>query len=114
MENRYWGGVDEGGNRGRIAQLNRRALMSHQKSLKPADYAGGCHQPPKASQFMPGKSGNPKGSPKDRLPAEAVVQDVIRQKIAVKAIPAICATDLSDELARAFVLADNKVPEAAP
>jgi hypothetical protein len=77
IENRYWGGVDEGGYRGWIAQLNRRALMFDRKSLKPADYAGGCHQPPKASQFMAGKSGNPKESPKDSLPAGAVVQDVI-------------------------------------
>jgi hypothetical protein len=114
MENRYWGGCDEGGYRGWIAQLNLRTLMSDQKNLKPADYAVGCHQPSKASQFMAGKSGNPNGSPKDSLPAGAVAQDVIRQKIAVKAIPTICATDLSDELVRAFVLADNKLPEAAP
>ena len=53
-------------------------------------------------------------SPKDSLPVGAVVQDVIRQKIAVKSIPNNCATDLSDELVRAFVLAGNKVPEAAP
>lgn len=114
MENRYWGGVAEGGYREQIAQLNLRALMSDRKSLKPADYAVGCHQPPKASQFMARKSGNPKRGPKDSLPAGAVVQDVIRQKIAVKSIPTNCATDLSDELVRAFVLADNKVPEAAP
>jgi hypothetical protein len=36
------------------------------------------------------------------------------QKIAVKSISNICATDLIDELVRAFVLADNKGPEAAP
>jgi len=93
--------------------LESEGTMSDQKSSKPADDVVGCHRPPKASQFMANKSGNPKEHPKDSRPAGTVLQDVIRQEITVKAIATICVTDLTDELVRAFVLADNKLPEAA-
>jgi hypothetical protein len=86
--------------------------MSDHKSSKAVDDAAGCQRLPKASQFM--ASGYPKGHPKDNRPGRAVLQDVIRQEIAVTAIPAICVADLSDELVRAFVVTDNKLPEAAP
>jgi hypothetical protein len=47
------------------------------------DYAIGYRRPPKSTQFKPGVSGNPKGRPKGSRPVGALLQDIIRQKIAV-------------------------------
>ena len=88
--------------------------MSDQKRSKPADYTIGYQRPPKASQFVAGKSGYPKQRPKDCQPVGAVLQDIIRQQNAVKAIPAICVTNLSDELVRVFGRATTNLPEAMP
>jgi Family of unknown function (DUF5681) len=38
--------------------------MPDQKSSKASDYVVGYRRPPKASQFIAGKSGNPRGRPK--------------------------------------------------
>ena len=57
--------------------------MPDQKNSKPSDYVVGFRRPPKATQFAAGKSGNPKGRPKGSRTVGAVLQDIIRQKIAV-------------------------------
>lgn len=57
--------------------------MPDQKSSKPPDYAVGYRRPPKATQFIAGKSGNPRGRPKGSRPVGAVLQDIMQQKVAV-------------------------------
>ena len=57
--------------------------MPDRKNSQASDYVVGYRRPPKASQFMAGKSGNPKGRPKGSRTVAAVLQDIIRQKIAV-------------------------------
>ena len=59
------------------------AAMPDCKSAKPPDYVVGYRRPPKASQFSPGESGNPKGRPKGSRSVGAVLRDVIRQKVVV-------------------------------
>ncbi len=57
--------------------------MPDQKSSKPPDYVVGYRRPPKATRFTAGTSGNPKGRPKGSRTVGAVLQDIIRQKVAV-------------------------------
>jgi hypothetical protein len=51
--------------------------------LNPRSYLVGYGRPPKASQYKPGQSGNPKGRPKGSRSIGAVLREVIEQKIAV-------------------------------
>jgi hypothetical protein len=48
-----------------------------------ADDPVGYRRPPKATRFLPGKSGNPKGRPKGGRAPGAILNDIFRQKITV-------------------------------
>jgi hypothetical protein len=57
--------------------------MPSRKRGKPSAYDVGYRRPPKATQFEKGISGNPRGRPKGSRTVGAVLQDILRQKIAV-------------------------------
>lgn len=57
--------------------------MRDRKRSKPPNYTVGYRRPPKATQFEKGVSGNPRGRPKGSRTVGAVLQDILRQKIAV-------------------------------
>lgn len=57
--------------------------MRSRRRSKPSSYAVGYRRPPKATQFKKGESGNPRGRPKGSRTVGAVLQDILRQKIAV-------------------------------
>jgi hypothetical protein len=57
--------------------------MPSRKRGKPSAYDVGYRRPPKATQFEKGVSGNPRGRPKGSRTVGAVLQDILRQKIAV-------------------------------
>ena len=52
-------------------------------SKPPKKYVVGYRRPPKATQFKPGESGNPKGRPKGSRPVGAVLQDIMQQRVSV-------------------------------
>ncbi len=57
--------------------------MADRKGPAPPDYGVGYCRPPKASQFKPGKSGNPKGRPKGSRSFESSFKKVMKKKVAV-------------------------------
>jgi hypothetical protein len=69
--------------------------MPDRKNSKASDYVVGSRRPPKATRFTAGKGGNPKGRPKGSRSVGAVLQAIIRPKVAVtengktRRIPAI-------------------------
>jgi ParB-like chromosome segregation protein Spo0J len=60
-----------------------RTAMDDRKDLEVADYVVGYGRPPKATQFVAGKSGNSKGRPKGSRTVGAILQHILGQKIAV-------------------------------
>lgn len=57
--------------------------MINRRGSRSADYAVGYGRPPTSTQFASGKSGNPRGRPKGSRTVGAILQDILRQKIAV-------------------------------
>lgn len=59
-------------------------LTEPEQSKERADYSVGYGKPPVASQFKPGRSGNPKGRPKAAKGLNTIVRDTLTQKVAVR------------------------------
>lgn len=57
--------------------------MAKRKGSRSPAYAVGYGRPPKETQFVKGESGNPRGRPKGSRTVGAILQDILRQKIAV-------------------------------
>ena|SRR5882672_8637917 len=57
--------------------------MRKRKNPKAPAYVVGYGRPPKATQFAKGESGNPRGRPKGTRTVGAMLQEILRQKIAV-------------------------------
>jgi hypothetical protein len=57
--------------------------MPGKKSPVNSDYEVGYGRPPKATQFGPGNRANPNGRPRGSRGVSAVLQDIMRQKVAV-------------------------------
>jgi hypothetical protein len=57
--------------------------MRKRKTSKAPRYVVGYGHPPKATQFAKGESGNPRGRPKGTRTVGAMLQEILRQKIAV-------------------------------
>jgi Family of unknown function (DUF5681) len=57
--------------------------MTNRRGSRAVDYPVGYGRPPIATQFAPGKSGNPRGRPKGSQTVGAILQDILRQKIVV-------------------------------
>lgn len=57
--------------------------MADQNGSSGSDYAVGYGRPPQSTQFVAGKSGNPRGRPKGPRSVSDLVRQVLRQKIPV-------------------------------
>ena len=57
--------------------------MTDRKASEASNYEVGYQRPPRHTRFAPGKSGNPKGRPRGSRTLAAVLQDILRQKIAI-------------------------------
>lgn len=58
--------------------------MTEQEKPEGGDYKVGYGKPPIATQFKPGKSGNPKGRPKAAKGLNTIVRKTLSQKVSVR------------------------------
>ena len=81
-------------NLGPVRSRSRPAPQDQAKTTVPepkqpkgkADYSVGYGKPPVATQFKPGKSGNPKGRPKAAKGLNTIVRDTLTQKVTVRTV----------------------------
>lgn len=60
------------------------ALPAAETKSATGDYAVGYQRPPRATQFKPGQSGNPKGRSKAARAMNSIVRDNLTQKVTVR------------------------------
>lgn len=59
-------------------------VMRKRVRLVPSDEDVGYGKPPKANQFKPGKSGNPKGRPKGAKSEATMLEELLNRKIEIR------------------------------
>ena len=64
-----------------MIKLRKRKQSSKKRVRTEADDEVGYGKPPRAHQFKPGTSGNPKGRPKGAKSEATILQDLLQQKI---------------------------------
>lgn len=57
--------------------------MSKRKAPGSSDYEVGYGRPPKANQFQPGQTGNPRGRPKGSRSVDVILQDISSRKMTI-------------------------------
>lgn len=58
--------------------------VSHRVRLQSSDEEVGYRKPPKAHQFKPGQSGNPKGRPKGAKSEATILMELLNRKIEIR------------------------------
>jgi hypothetical protein len=53
-------------------------------SQQPPDYEVGYGRPPKGTRFQPGRSGNPRGRPRNQKTTGALLQQAVSRKIRIQ------------------------------
>jgi len=66
-----------------VKRETKASAMSKRRSKATSAYQVGYAKPPRASQFKPGESGNPKGRPRGTRPLGALLTEILQQKIPV-------------------------------
>lgn len=61
-----------------------RAGSANTKRKAVDDYEVGYGRPPRQHQFMPGHSGNPKGSPKGAKNEQTIVEEIMNRRIEIR------------------------------